>query len=170
MTFRAFPVCASVLLLLAGGCAYHLGPSNGQTAGAQSLRIAPFTNDTREGRLLDPLTTALRRRVQEDGTFKLATRDDGDVVLTGRISDYRRLELSFQPSDIVTVRDYQLIMTVHAIARDRDSDRVLLDRTVTGKTTVRVGSDLVSAERQAIPLIADDLARNLIGLLADGDW
>lgn len=168
--YRIISVCGVAVLLSLTGCAYTLGPANGQAAGAQSLRIAPFTNETKESRLLDPLTTALRRRVQEDGTFKLATRDEGDVLLTGRITEYRRLELSFEPSDIVTVRDYQLIMTVHATARERATDRVLLDRTVTGKTTVRVGNDLVSAERQAMPLIANDLARNLIGLLADGDW
>lgn len=157
-------------LLLSGCAGYHLGPTGGRTAGSESLEIAPFSNDTREARVLDPLTTALRRRVQEDGTFRLATQRDGDILLSGTITDFRRRELSFQPSDVVTVRDYQLVMTVHAVARDRTSDRILLDREITGKTTIRVASDLVSAERQAMPLVADDLARNLIGLLADGDW
>lgn len=120
--------------------------------------------------MLDPLTTALRRRVQEDGTFKLATREDGDIVLSGTITEYHRKELSYSPTDIVTVRDYQLIMTVHAVARDRTTNKLLLDRNVSGKTTIRVGTDLTSAERQAMPLVADDLARNLVGLLADGDW
>lgn len=158
------------LLLIAGCAGYHLGPTGGRTAGGESLEIAPFTNDTQEARVLDPLTTALRRRVQEDGTYKLATQSDGDILLTGVVTDYRRRELSFQPTDIVTVRDYQLVMTVHATARDRSTGQLLLDRDVTGKTNVRVGTDLVSAERQAMPLLADDLARNLVGILADGDW
>ena len=37
-------------------------------------------------------------------------------------------------------------------------------------TLVRVGSDLSSAERQAIPLLADDLAKNVTELLVDGTW
>lgn len=166
--FRLWPlVCLAILT----GCAgYQLGPTNGRTAGNQSLQIQPFRNETHEARVLDPLTTALRRRVQEDGTFKLATQNDGDIVLLGEITDYRRRELSFQPSDIVTVRDYQIIMTVHAVARDRTSGKVLMDRNISGKTTIRVANDLNSAERQAMPLIADDLARNLVGVLADGDW
>jgi hypothetical protein len=37
-------------------------------------------------------------------------------------------------------------------------------------TLIRVGSDLTSAERQALPLLAADLARNITALLADGTW
>jgi Lipopolysaccharide-assembly len=161
---------ALALLFLAGCAGYRLGPTGGRDAGSQSLQIAPFTNETEEARLLDPLTTALRRRTQQDGTFELATRGDADLLLTGRIVDYRRQELSFDPGDVVTVRDYQLVMTVHATVRDRSSGRDVLDRRVTGRTTIRVATDLTSAERQAMPLLADDLARNLIGILADGDW
>ncbi len=164
-----FPL--SLLTLCLAGCAgYQLGPTGNRAAGAQALEIAPFSNQTQEARLLDPLTTALRRRTQEDGTFKLATQGDGDLLLSGQIIDFRRHELSVNPSDVVTARDYRLVMTVHATVVDRATGRAILDRQVSGKATIRVDQDLVSAERQAMPLVADDLARNLIGILADGDW
>jgi hypothetical protein len=41
---------------------------------------------------------------------------------------------------------------------------------MTGYTLVRVGPDLTAAERQAFPLLADDLAKRLTALLADGNW
>lgn len=163
-------LAALALLLLAGCAGYQLGPTGGHNAGSQSLEIAPFSNETQEARLLDPLTTALRRRTQQDGTFHLATRSSGDLLLTGRIVEYRRRELSYDPGDVVTARDYQLFMTVHATVVHRATGRTLMDRPVSGKATIRVADDLVSAERQAMPLVADDLARNLIGILADGDW
>jgi hypothetical protein len=163
-------LCATALLLLAGCAGYQPGPTGGLTAGGRSIEIAPFTNETQEARLLDPLTTALRRRVQQDGTFKLATRGGADITLTGRITGYQRRELSYLPGDLATVRDYQLLMTVAAVARDHATGRTLWERSVTGRTTIRVGPDLVSAERQAIPLIAEDLARNLVSSLADGEW
>lgn len=169
MNIRTALISALALCLLAG-CGYRLGPTGGRAAGAQSLEIAPFTNETREARVLDALTTALRRRTQEDGTFKLATRRDGDLLLSGIVTNYRRRELSFEPGDIATVRDYQLVMTVHATVIERATGRVILEGETTGQTTIRVGTDLASAERQAMPLLADDLARNLIGKLADGDW
>jgi len=45
-----------------------------------------------------------------------------------------------------------------------------LDRVVSGHSLMRVGSDLPSAERQTIPLVATDLARQITSLLVDGDW
>lgn len=170
MNIRTTLISALSLCLLTGCAGYQLGPTGGRAAGSQSLQIAPFTNETREARVLDALTTALRRRTQEDGTFKLATRRDGDLVLSGIVTNYRRHELSFEPGDLATVRDYQLVMTVHATVVEQATGRVILEGETTGQTTIRVGTDLASAERQAMPLVADDLARNLLGKLADGDW
>ena len=39
-----------------------------------------------------------------------------------------------------------------------------------GRTTLRPGADFSSAERQAVPLLAEDLARNITSLLVDGSW
>ena len=68
------------------------------------------------------------------------------------------------------MRDYQVTLTVKVTATDRLSGKVVLDREVTGRTTVRVGSDLPSAERQAVPVLAEDFARNATTLLAEGTW
>ena len=71
------------LVALSGsGCAgYKLGPVNGQTAGARSVQINPFTNTTLEPRLGDEVTAQLRKQVQRDGTFHLASHDDADIVV-----------------------------------------------------------------------------------------
>jgi len=68
------------------------------------------------------------------------------------------------------VRDYQVTLMVKVTATERATGKVVLDREVSGRTTVRVGSDLPSAERQALPLLADDLARNATTLLVEGTW
>jgi hypothetical protein len=112
----------------------------------------------------------MRKALQKDGTYKLATHDDGDILVSGSIIQYRRQELSFLPTDILTVRDYRLTMTAHVTARERSTGRVLFDQPVTGFTLIRLGSDLTSTERQALPLLAGDLARNVTALLADGVW
>jgi hypothetical protein len=41
---------------------------------------------------------------------------------------------------------------------------------VSGRTYIRIGNDQSSSERQAIPLLADDVARHAVSLLVDGDW
>ncbi len=89
---------------------------------------------------------------------------------TGTILNLDRTQLSFQPNDILTARDYKLAVTAQVTARERSSGKVILDRKVGGHTTVRSFADQTSAEREAIPLVADDLARNITGLLVDGTW
>ena len=161
----------SCAVAVSGGCAgYRLGPSNGLAEGEKSVQVVPFTNQTLEPRLSDAVTASLRKELQKDATYRLATRAAGDIVVSGVITNYHRQELSFQPNDVLTVRDYEVSLSARVMARDRISGKVLLDRPVSGATLIRVGSDLMSTERQALPLLADDLARNIAALLADGVW
>lgn len=155
---------------LAGCAGYKLGPTNGLAAREKSIQINPFVNQTMEARLGDALTQQLRKLFQRDGTFQLATHDDGDIVVSGVILRYQRDAMSFQPSDTLTARDYRISMTAQVTARDRISGKTVLDRPVSGYTLIRVESDLTSTERQALPLLAADLAKNVVGLLADGSW
>jgi hypothetical protein len=160
----------SLLLIGLVGCAYRLGPTNGVVAGSKSIEIAPFQNETMEPRLIEAVATALRRKMQQDGTYKLDTQGGGDIIVTGVILSYDRGALSFQPSDILSVRDYEITLTAHILAKDKHSGALLLDKAVKGRTTVRILNDLTSSERQAVPLLAQDLARNITSLLTDGSW
>jgi hypothetical protein len=147
-----------------------LGPSNGQDAGSVSVQITPFVNYTVEARLTDAVTSQLRKQIQRDGTYHLATHDDGDVVVTGEIVGYDRMEMSVAPKDALTTRDYRLAITAHVKAVERSSGKVVADQNVKGFTIIRVNNDLTSSERQALPLLAGDLARGITALLADGTW
>jgi hypothetical protein len=168
---RLFTLLLGASLIACGGCAsYKLGPTNGLTAGEKALQIHPFSNQTLEPRLGDALTTALRHETQRDATFRLATQGDGDIIVTGTLTAFERHELSFVPKDVLTVSDFRITATAQVTAREIRTGKVILDRTVKGSTLVRVGSDLTSAERQALPLLAEDLAKNVISLLADGSW
>jgi hypothetical protein len=158
------------MLIVAGCAGYRLGPVNGLAAGETSIQVSPFLNRTLQPRLTDAVTTQLRQQVQKDGTFRLASRNDGDIVLSGALIKYSRVELSFTSGDTLTANDYRLSLTAQVTARDRISGRMLLDQPVTGYTLVRVGTDLTSSERQALPLLAEDLARNVVALLAEGTW
>jgi hypothetical protein len=164
-----FAIC--VTAILSAGCAgYHLGPVNGAVAGERSIEIIPFNNQTLQPRLGDAVTQALRERMQTDGTFHLATHGPGDVTVTGVITDYHREGVSFLRSDVATAENYRVDLTAHVTARDRATGRVLLDKKVTGYTLVQVGTDLTDAERQSLPLLAEDLARNITQLLTEGAW
>lgn len=161
----------SLAAVFAAGCAgYHLGPTNGETAGAKSVQVNFFQNQTGEPRLVEAVNTALRKRLQQDGTYRLDTHGEGDVVLTGVLTRFDRAGVSYQPGDVVTVRDYSLSITAKITASERGSGRVIFEKQVTGRSIIRVGSDLASGERQAVPLIAEDLAKNVAAMLVDGAW
>jgi Lipopolysaccharide-assembly len=161
----------SVLALLWTGCAgYRLGPANGEVAKAKSIRVDLFRNETFEPRLSSAVGTALRRTLQQDGTYRLSTQGDADIVLSGVITKYQRMGISFQTQDVITPSDFQIIMIAKVTAKERNTGRVLLDREVGGRTTIQVTPDLASAEREAVPVLAEDLARNVTSLLVDGPW
>jgi hypothetical protein len=169
MTLR-LPLAFLAALVLAGCAGYRLGPSNGIAAGEKSIQVRPFSNSTLEPRLTDAVTGQLRRELQRDGTFRLATQDDGDIVVSGNITRYVRREMSMSEVDTLTPVDFRLTLTAHVTARERSSGKVLLDRMVTGSAFIRIGTDLTDAERQVLPVLAGDLARNVTALLADGSW
>ena len=156
--------------LLAGCAGYHLGPVNREIAGDKSIEVLPFNNQTLQPRLGDAVTQALRERLQADGTYHLATRGAGDVVITGDVKSYSREGLSYLNTDVVTPENYRVGLVAHVTVRDHATGKLLLDKDVSGFTLVHVGSDLASAERQAAPLLAEDLARNVVELVTEGSW
>ncbi|HEX5399372.1 MAG TPA: LPS assembly lipoprotein LptE [Verrucomicrobiae bacterium] len=153
------------------GCAgYHLGPVNGETAGDKTIEIVPFNNQTLQPRLGEAVTQSLRERLQTDGTYRLVSRGGGDIVVTGVITSYRREGVSFLRSDVTTTENYRVEITAHVVARDHLTNKLLLDRNVSGYTLVQVGTDLADAERQSLPLLTEDLSRNITELLTEGAW
>jgi hypothetical protein len=168
--------CVRLLTILAmvfslTGCAgYRLGPTGDQVAGEKSVQIVPFLNRTPEPRLADTVTSALRKEIQRDGTFTLATRESGDIVVSGILTSYQRREVSFVPNDIATARDYNVQLTAQVTVRERSSGKILFDQPMKSFTLIRVGSDLANTERQALPLLAADLGKRVTALLTDGSW
>lgn len=163
-------VLTSWLVLLTGCAGYRLGPTNGLAAGEKSIQVTPFANLTLQPRLTDAVTAQVRKEVQRDGTYRLATHGDGDILVNGSLTRYQRTEVTFTQRDILTVQDYRLVLTAQVTATDRSTGKVLLNQPVSGYTIIRVGPDLSSAERQAMPLLAADLARNITALIAEGKW
>jgi hypothetical protein len=156
--------------VLAGCASYHLGPANGASAGQHSVEVLPFNNQTLQPRLGDAITQALRERLQTDGTYHLATHEPGDVVVTGVVKQYNRQGLGYLNTDVVTPENFQVTIMVHVIARERATGKLILDKDVKGHVLVNIGPDLASSERQALPLLAEDLSLNITELLTEGAW
>ena len=169
---RALKFFACLAAAALTGCAsYHAGPVHGTlVAPGQSIEILPFNNQTLQPRLGDALTKAVRERIQTDGTYHLATRTPADVIVSGTISRYGRESLNFLSTDVATPENYRIGLTVHVVVRDRAGGRLLLEKDLRPHTLVHIGTDFASAERQALPLISEDFARDLVSLLSESAW
>jgi hypothetical protein len=155
---------------LAGCAGYRLGPTAGFDAGSRSVRVLPFANNTLEPRLPEAVVQALREVLQEDGTYRVSTRGAADVILTGTFLKYERSGINYDPNDVRTTEDFELRLTARVVARPAGGGKPLFDREVSGRAIVRVQGDQPGAELRTLPLLAEDLARNISFLLVDGDW
>jgi hypothetical protein len=165
------PLLLLLLTVFLTGCmGYKLGPTNGLPAGSRTIEVKSFINKTREPRISEYLASSLRKQFQQDGSFQLETSGRGDILVTGVILRFDRGGLSYQTNDVLTPQSYTLTMTARVLAINVNTGKTNLNRNVFGRTYIRIGNDQSSAERQAIPLLADDLARNAVSLLVDGDW
>jgi hypothetical protein len=160
----------AAMAVLAGCAGYRLGPVNGAVAGEKSIEILPFNNQTLQPRLGDAVTRALRERLQTDGTYHLATHAPGDIVVSGVITRYNREGLSYLNNDVTTTQEYRVGAVAHVVARERATGKLLLEKNVSGYTLIHVGTDLADSERQSLPLLAEDLARNITELITEGAW
>ncbi len=159
----------SVLLLGVTGCAgYRLGPVNGGAAGARSVQVKFFDNQTLEPRLVSAINHSLRRHLQQDGTFRVES--EGDLVVSGVLKEFTRNGVNYKSSDVLAVQDYSLRLTAEVIVTDRVTGQVVLKRDIVGSSVVRVNADFASGQRQAVPLIADQLALRATSIIADGAW
>ncbi len=155
---------------LAGCAGYKLGPTNGLPAGSRSIQVRPFANKTREPRVTEYLSISMRKQLQQDGTYRLETSTRPDILVTGEIIRFVRTGLSYQTNDVLTPQEYTLALVARVVAVDLNSGKTNLNQEVFGRTYMRIGNDQSSAERQAIPLLTDDLARNAVSFLVDGTW
>jgi hypothetical protein len=155
---------------LAGCAGYKLGPTNGLPAGSRSIQVRPFANKTREPRVTEYLSISMRKQLQQDGTYRLETSTRPDILVTGEIIRFVRTGLSYQTNDVLTPQEYTLALVARVVAVDLNSGKTNLNQEVFGRTYIRIGNDQSSAERQAIPLLTDDLARNAVSFLVDGTW
>jgi hypothetical protein len=167
MASGALALQAILIALLAAGCAgYHVGPVTQRNF--KSIAVPMFQNRTLRPQLEAQITGAIIKGLQQDGSLRVESEPEADVVLAGSIVHYQRNALRSLRSDTGVPREYEIAITVRVEARDRRTGEVVLKSTeLTGKSDVFIGVDQQSAEEQVLPLIADDIGHRVVGLLVE---
>ncbi len=159
-------------LLIAGlvqGCAgYHVGPAKpAYLRDVKTLAIPMFGNTTLLPRVEALVTGTVIKQFQQDGTYRIANADTADAVLKGEVVAISRAPARSLRGNVLSTTEFFLTVTVKYSLRGRDG-KSLSDGSASGGTTFFIGSDVNTDERQALPLAAEEAARNLVAQLSEG--
>ncbi len=159
-------------LLIAGlvqGCAgYHVGPAKpAYLRDVHTIAVPMFGNTTLLPRVEALITTTIIKQFQQDGTYRIANADTADAVLKGEVVGISRSPARSLRGNVLSTTEFFLTVTVKYSLRGRDG-KSLSDGSASGGTTFFIGSDVNTDERQALPLAAEEAARNLVGQLSEG--
>ena len=118
---------AALLAVLAlAACGYHLsGTGTTVPESARTIRIELFANHTRETGLEVRLHRAVEDEFRRQGTLRIVTEDDADLVLSGDIRRFTSVPVAFSATDEAV--QYQGIMQVSLRLTERETGHVLFE-------------------------------------------
>jgi hypothetical protein len=157
-------VLASWVLTAAAGLAGCAGYRLGTTLppDVRSVHVPTFVNRTGEPLVEAETTRATVQELQRDGTLKVRSADEADVVLAATVVDFYLEPLRYEKDASRTVREYRLRLTADIVLKSRRTGDELFAGRVQGESTFEPGGDLSSAKRQALPAAARDLAHDIV--------
>ena len=168
-SFRLFP--ALVVMLALSGCAgYRVGDISGRDLqGVRSVYVPVVKNVSLEPDLQVLVTNAIIRRFNDDGTLTVNQNSDADSELDLTVTNIDHNPIRSSNSDLLITAEYQLRIEATCTYVNRKLGRKIFENVaVTGSTTFFTQADIPEAERQAIPLAAQDLANNAVKLVTEG--
>lgn len=157
---------AFLATFLAGCCGYRVGPIS--ATNYHSVAVPVFRNATYQPQLEAETTAAIIRMFQNDGTLHVTSANEADIVMTGEIIRYDREDLRSLRNDTRKPREYRISLEAKVRVRDRRTGNLVLkDTVVRGTADTFIGTDQQSAEQQALPLCAEDLARKTVRMIVE---
>lgn len=164
---RAFS--SLLLALLVGGCAgYHVGPATpAHLKHIKTVAVPTFANTTLTPRIEALVTDTVIKQIQQDGTFRIAAESQADAVLKAEIVAVGRSPARSVRGNVLSTTEFNFNLNVRYSLVGRDG-RVLSTAGASGSTSFFVSSDVSTDERQALPLAAEELAKQLVSQLSEG--
>jgi len=164
-------LCAALLLAFSlGGCAgYHIGPVKPYYLRAvKTIAVPTFKNNTLIPRISVLITDSVIKQFQQDGTYRIAGKDEADAVLVAEIDRVDRGPLRSVRGNVLATVEFNLVMKVRYSLVDRNGKTLSNPQFVYGTTSFFVGDDITTDERQAIPIAAEEMAVHLVSQLSEG--
>lgn len=180
---------AALALAFTGCAGYQMGdvkPTAYQSI--SRLHVPTFENKTLEPRVSTIVTNAVIKGLQQDGTYEIVSKENADAVLVGEIERIERRQLRASQTDTLKTTEMQLFIVVewslvdpktgtkleYAEAKDPSGTRAETSTLryrpgrVVGRTIQFLDPNFQLSERNALPIAAEDLAKQLVGQLTTG--
>jgi hypothetical protein len=159
-----------LLASLLSGCAgYHLGPAKpAYLRDIHSIAVPTFRNMTLIPRTEVLVTGTIIKQFQQDGTFRIANEGDADAVLKGEVAIVGRSPARSVRGNVLATTEFNLTLRVRYTLVGRDGKTLVGPADAAGSTSFFVGEDVSTDERQALPLAAEELAKQLVSQLSEG--
>jgi outer membrane lipopolysaccharide assembly protein LptE/RlpB len=162
------------LTLCVAGCGYHLGgikptPMRRVT----TVAVPTFKNNTLLPRIEAQTADAVAKQFQQDGTYRLESSDQADVIVEGTIVSVDRLPMRIFASNVLQTSEFELTLRVKYRVIDRVTGAVLMEGNAVGVTPFfseadLVNSDLVTNQNMNYPIAAQRMAEHLVSKVAEG--
>jgi hypothetical protein len=152
------------------GCAgYHLNDAKPHfLRDIKTIAVLNFKNTTFVPRVETLVTSTVIKQFQQDGTFQITTADKADAVLDGVVNGISRSPTRSVQGNVLATSEFNLTVNVGYTLRGRDGKPLVGPGGISGSTSFFVGTDVVTDERQALPIAAEDLAVHLVSQISEG--
>lgn len=165
---RNFFLAAACFCLVA--ClGYHIGPVKPYYLhDVRTIAIPTFENNTLIPRIEVLVTDTVIKQFQQDGTFQIASNENADAILKGEISRIARSPARSVRGNVLATSEFNLVMRLRYKLVGHDGKPIGPPGEVSGSTSFFVGTDVITDERQALPLATGELATRLVSQLSEG--
>lgn len=162
-------LAAVVCLCLSGCLGYHIGPVKPYYLhDIHTIAVPTFKNETLIPRIEALVTGTVIKQFQQDGTYRIASEGNADAVLKAEITRISRSPARSVRGNVLATTEFNLSMRVHYRLVGRDGQALGPPGEAVGTTSFFVGTDVVTDERQALPLATEELATRLVSQLSEG--
>ncbi|MEY2487856.1 MAG: hypothetical protein QOH39_3504 [Verrucomicrobiota bacterium] len=163
--FAAYFACFS----LAGCFGYQIGAVKPHyLSDVHTIAVPMFKNDTLLPRVESLVTNSVIKQFQLDGTFKIGNEDNADAILKAEVSRISRSPARSVRGNVLATTEFNLVIHVKYRLVGRDGKTIGPPGEAQGTTSFFVGPDVVTDERQALPLATEELATRLVSQLSEG--
>ncbi|MDD2710372.1 MAG: LptE family protein [Verrucomicrobiae bacterium] len=151
---------------LAGCASYKLGAV--KDPGFKTIFIENFKSQVDEPGLENLVTTTVIKEFQNDGTLRVVSMEQADVILRGKITAFETTPLRYSRQNELTPTEAGMSIEVTYTLTKKGQEKPYQEAKVTGATTFFIGNDLQGDKRQGVPLASEKLGRELLKMLVEG--